>query len=218
MNTQLSGCFYLKFNICLIIVLIYILWFVLSGNQCQQGNDQHASLVFMSNQERDIIRSYLNKSHTMLEYGSGYSTLYFSQFVRAYYSIEHDRRWYETVKTLINRSSSASSVIKQYVLIPVDPGYKGWPGGFVEGTREQFDDYIRAIHSLNVSKFDIVLIDGRARVECALEIRPFIHNETVIFVHDYTNRPYYKPISTEYYRLILQTYEGQTLAAFKPRI
>jgi hypothetical protein len=41
--------------------------------------DRLASLVFMSAIERTIISAYLNKSQTMLEYGSGYSTLYFPQ-------------------------------------------------------------------------------------------------------------------------------------------
>jgi hypothetical protein len=211
-----------KYNFCIIFILMIILWCAVNWKKfschfSQQETDKFASLVLMSTQERDIIRSYLTKSHTMLEYGSGYSTLHFAQFVRAYYSIEHDRGWYNLTKTLINRSPSVSSIIKQYVLIPVDPGYKGWLGGFAEGNRKQFHDYIRAVHSLNVSKFDIVLIDGRARVECALEIRPFIRKDSIVFVHDYTHRTYYKDISRQYYRLILQTYEGQTLAAFKPR-
>lgn len=179
--------------------------------------DVYKSKLFMSALERDLIRLYLNESHTMLEYGSGYSTLYFSQFVGAYYSIEHDKRWYETIRDIIRRSSLLSSKIKQYKLSRVDPGYKGWSGGFQEGTREQFDAYIRTVHSFDVTHFDRVLIDGRARTECALEIKPYLHNDSIIFVHDYANRPVYWKVIEGNYKKILQTFQGQTLAIFKPR-
>ena len=47
----------------------------------------------MSLQEISIVETHLDPNDTMLEWGSGYSTLWFSQFVREYYSIEHDEGW-----------------------------------------------------------------------------------------------------------------------------
>ncbi|CAF4273159.1 unnamed protein product, partial [Adineta steineri] len=183
----------------------------------EEETNKYASLVFMSAEERNIIRLYLNKSHTMLEYGSGYSTLYFSQFVNAYYSIEHNEQWYKTIKNLIDHSPIVSSIIKKYILISINPGYKGWKGGFSEGNKIQFHDYIQAVHSLNVRKFDRVLIDGRARVDCAFEIYPYLDRNSIIFVHDYTKRSHYFNISKKYYKIILQTYEDRTLVVFKLR-
>ncbi|CAF1293081.1 unnamed protein product [Adineta steineri] len=205
------------FTVLLIVLLIIINYNKLFCVTYEEEINKYSSLVYMSAEERNIIRLYLNKSHTMLEYGSGYSTLYFSQFVNAYYSIEHNEQWYKTIKSLIDHSPIISSIIKKYILIPIKPGYKGWLDGYSDGNKIQFHDYINAVHSLNVNKFDRVLIDGRARVDCAFEIYSYLDKNSIIFVHDYTNRDYYSNISKKYYKIIFQTYEGQTLAAFKLR-
>ena len=47
----------------------------------------------MSPQEISLIESFLEPRDVMLEWGSGYSTLWYSKFVRDYYSIEHDQKW-----------------------------------------------------------------------------------------------------------------------------
>lgn len=39
----------------------------------------------------------------MLEWGTGYSTLWYSQFVSKYYSIEHDATWYNTIHSNITQ-------------------------------------------------------------------------------------------------------------------
>lgn len=205
--------------ICLLTIILSISLYYSSITLPEEKEGNHyQSKVWMSALERDLIRSYLNRSHTMLEYGSGYSTLYFAQFVASYYSIEHDRRWYTTLSKMIRRSSSLSSKIKQYKLVSVEPGYKGWPGGFEEGNREQFDAYIKAVHSFSISTFDRVLIDGRARSECALQVKTLLHHDSIVFIHDYTPRPFYWKIIEKHYEKILQTYQGQTLAIFRPRL
>jgi len=37
---------------------------------------------------------------------------------------------------------------------------------------------------------DIVLIDGRARADCALEVLPFLRPESRVFIHDWTESRY----------------------------
>ena len=49
--------------------------------------------VWMSPQEASLIESHLTPEDTMLEFGAGYSTMWFSQFVKEYYSIEHNETW-----------------------------------------------------------------------------------------------------------------------------
>ena len=224
MSTFLVDSFTTRSSICPVLLLIISFVTIGLANRYDiirlrpKSDGRFGSLVFMSEVEREIIRLYLNQSHTMLEYGSGYSTLYFSEFVGSYYSIEHHRQWFSKIRSIIDRSPDAFSTIKNYTLVAVDPGYKGWPGGFSEGNREQFDRYIRAIHSFPLKKFDRVLIDGRARVDCAFEVHPFLHRDSVVFVHDYSNRPYYSNLTKEKYRIILQTFEGQSLAIFRPNL
>lgn len=47
----------------------------------------------MSPNEIALIESYLEPTDVMMEWGSGRSTLWYSQFVKEYYSIEHDKGW-----------------------------------------------------------------------------------------------------------------------------
>ena len=224
MSTYRVGSYAKRNNISLMLLLIVSFVTIGLANRYDvlhfrpKSDGRFASQVFMSEVEREIIRLHLNKSHTMLEYGSGYSTLYFSAFVAAYYSVEHHRQWFSKIRSIIDRSPDGFSTIKNYTLVAVDPGYKGWPGGFSEGNREQFDRYIRIIHSFQVKKFDRVLIDGRARVDCAFEVHPFLHRDSIVFVHDYSNRLHYTNLTKEKYRTILQTFEGQSLAIFRPNL
>ena len=54
-------------------------------------------MPWMSQSEIQTIEKYLKPEFTMLEWGSGGSTLYFPKFVRKYYSIEHDMSWYDNI-------------------------------------------------------------------------------------------------------------------------
>jgi hypothetical protein len=52
---------------------------------------------WMSESEIQTIVKYLKKDDVMLEWGSGGSTNYFPQFVKEYYSIEHDQNWFNEI-------------------------------------------------------------------------------------------------------------------------
>ena len=61
-----------------------------------------SDVPFMHEKEYKFIESHLNNQMTMLEWGSGGSTLYFSKFVKNYHSIEHDQEWYDKIKPQID--------------------------------------------------------------------------------------------------------------------
>lgn len=169
--------------------------------------------VWMSVHEQMLIESYLDENNTMLEYGSGYSTLWFSQFVKSYYSIEHARDWYNMIRAEINSLPNV-----QYKLAAVDPGYRGWPGGFSEGTYEQFEEYIKAVDGFNIQSFDRVLIDGRARAFCAKYILKFLHENSYIFIHDYEGRTMYHENLDAYYTKIAIVFRGQSVVVARPKL
>ena len=61
---------------------------------CLPGVSRNMVLqVWMSPQEASLIESHLTPEDTMLEFGAGYSTMWFSQFVKEFYSIEHNETW-----------------------------------------------------------------------------------------------------------------------------
>lgn len=132
--------------------------------------------VFMSDEERLLIERLLGPDHLVLEWGAGGSTLHFSQLVRRYVSIEHDRGWHGRLRAL---NPPAELVLKE-----VDH-----PGG--PGNPAAFHDYIRYPANLGL-KFDRILIDGRCRVDCAMQV---IESELLapgglVFLHDWTRERY----------------------------
>lgn len=168
----------------------------------------------MSPQEQQLIESYLDDNQTMLEYGSGYSTLWFSQFVKHYYSIEHARDWYEAISAKINALPNV-----EYQLAAVDAGYRGWPGGFTEGTYEQFEEYIKAVDNFKPARkvFDRVLIDGRARAFCAKYILKYLHQGSYIFIHDFNGRTMYHDNLDAHYIKTAGVFEGQSVVVARPK-
>ena len=143
----------------------------------------------------------------MLEWGSGASTLWYSQFVKQYYSIEHTAEWYDKV------SPRLPSNVK-YHLSEVRPGYKGWPGGFSGGSQEQFANYIDEVHKLGLTHIDRVLVDGRARAHCAIAVIPYLTNTSRVFMHDYFLRPHYRVV-LEYFEEEVQVMTDQSLVVLR---
>lgn len=148
----------------------------------------------------------------MLEWGSGYSTAWYSQFVRKFYSIEHHKEWYETA-----HAGLANLHNVEHKLSHVPDGHKGWPGGYEEGTEEQFKEYIKAASEFGVEKYDRVLIDGRARAACAKYILPYLKPDSIVFMHDYHDRPFYHGVVNDHYEIVADINVGQSLAVLRPK-
>jgi hypothetical protein len=153
--------------------------------------DEKELTPWMHQREIEMILKSLSLDQGMLEWGAGGSTTLFSKSVRSYYSIEHELHWYQRL---------ASEVSKKNInvkLILVHPNaQRTTPSRY-----EQFKDYVDAVSTLGVSYFDRVLIDGRARPECAKAVLPYIDKKSVVFIHDF-----YMP-GREYYRSVLDHYE-----------
>jgi hypothetical protein len=69
-----------------------------------------------------------------------------------------------------------------------------------EGTYKSHTDYVDypLVHLPNTS-FDKVLINGKARVACALRILPHLHSNSIVFFHDWFLRPEHYAAVLDYY-------------------
>lgn len=114
-----------------------------------------------------FLENRIKPEMTVFEYGSGSSTLWWSERVATVASCEHDLGWYNSVKTKV--PSNVEYLYHELVY-----------GG----------DYSRAILKYN-HKFDIVLIDGRDRVNCAKNSLPALKENGVI-VWDNSDRSKYQ--------------------------
>mmetsp|Transcript_19997 Transcript_19997/g.55562 ORF Transcript_19997/g.55562 Transcript_19997/m.55562 type:complete len:274 (+) Transcript_19997:169-990(+) len=136
--------------------------------------------VLMTPREQALVMGSLGSEKTMLEYGTGGSTKYYSRFVRQYYTIEHNQRFFEMMKPDLDALPNVVAHLE-----PVEKGYNGWTGGMNAGNYEQFHNYVHAIDKLGVKHFDVVLVDGRARVACAVNALKYLHKDSVVLLHDF---------------------------------
>lgn len=109
----------------------------------------------------------------VLEFGAGYSTLWWAERARSVSSVESDPQWHELLRDRLNGRSNVELVLAtstdEYV-------------AFGEGRR-----------------FDVVVVDGDERAECAAAALERVTDDGVIVVDDaegYWGRPGTYPILT----------------------
>jgi protein-L-isoaspartate O-methyltransferase len=93
----------------------------------------------------DFIESRLHSQLTMLEYGSGYSTLYYSKRLKHVHAVEHDEPWFREMSGQMPPNVSLSHVALD--------------------TNGKYASFAKN----SATKFDVIVVDGRDRVNCIKE-------------------------------------------------
>ena len=55
----------------------------------------------MGKEEVECILSKIDRSKTLFEWGSGMSTIFFSQYCRLLHTVEHDKKWVDITYNLL---------------------------------------------------------------------------------------------------------------------
>jgi hypothetical protein len=134
--------------------------------------------MWMTENEQNFLRKNLNSTQRVLEWGCGASTIDISNIVNEVHSIEHNEDWYNKIKQELLNNTNVFLYLCQ-------PDEKYVEGGHC-GTYEQFKTYITK--PIKLGKFNLIFIDGRARIECAKICKDISHEDTLIFIHDYKGR------------------------------
>ncbi len=133
----------------------------------------------------------------MLEYGSGLSSVFFAGKVGELTSIEHHEGWFLKVQRLLTDRR-----IQNVNLLFIPQNSEGEAGApsfqktnALEGFRyrKEYYHYFEKVTEFPNGYFDVVLIDGRARVECALNVLPKIRKPGMLIL-DNSERERYLPI------------------------
>jgi len=145
----------------------------------------HPVKPYMKHKEIDIIIELLEKKKPKycLEYGSGYSTCFFRKYINKntlWVSVEHDRYWADKIRHMVGANT------KVYY---VPPNNYPWTDKHCDGSYRDLRDYIKFPRSLGI-KFDLILIDGRARKYCLIEALNLLNRDGIVILHD-ANRKYY---------------------------
>lgn len=150
----------------------------------------------MTAKEFGFISSILNEDDTVLEYGSGSSTLYFSKYVKNYYSIEHVKAWYDTVSSQVQNNTKIFHVECFFRDNNIHCDYSS------EDHKLKWQPYFKKVHELPCGKYNKILIDGRARAYCAVEVLEYLDVNGLLMIHDYTHRSKYHNIVESLYKKI----------------
>ena len=123
------------------------------------------------------------------EFGSGASTYLASYYNITTYSVESDVKWHKKLKK--------HGVKANFITIDLNVTYAGYPGKNtnVKHWKKYIQAYKRKFNA------DIILIDGRFRVACALDIFSKIRNDTIILIHDYVYRKKYHILENFYIKV-----------------
>lgn len=151
----------------------------------EQEQPLNYSAIWMGREEADVFLKYMRQGVRLyLEWGSGGSTLNFAPLTQEKaYSIEHDENWCKQMQEELAVRDLANKV--EIHCVPVRRGYLGWgKSPFEEGTYEQFESYINEIDLLDEPIFDLILIDGRARVPAAIKSLAYISENSLVVIHD----------------------------------
>ena len=133
------------------------------GYPCKLNGDP---IPWMNYNVVSFLESRLTKDMSLFEYGSGYSTLFYSNLVREVTSVETNVDWYNKMKKLI---------INNVHLIYLD----------LKENRE-YCEYI----SMANKKYDIIVIDGRDRNRCTENAINSLSEKGVIIFDDTSHADY----------------------------
>lgn len=155
-------------------------------------------IPWMETWEIEVVKMVLMNLHPSrcLEWGAGYSSIYFSKFLpknSIWYSVEHDLRWARKIqfKLWLRIPFRDGTKIKIFHVPPNDPAFIKRYGE--EGEYSDLNDYVDFPKKLGY--FDFIFIDGRARKDCLIRAYEVIKDRGVVVLHDANRRYYHEPFS-----------------------
>jgi len=156
----------------------------------------HHEKPWMKEAEYKLILKYLMPHYEMLEWGAGKSSCLWSTFVTKLMSIEHNVKWAGQVKEHLQTN-------QQVMAAPRNKRYAGYRIRKKPTPANAYNEYIHAPEYLG-APYDAILVDGRARPQCAFEALFLLRNlNSMVFIHDYySNIP-----DRSYYHIVERWYD-----------
>jgi hypothetical protein len=155
---------------------------------------------FDSAETTDWFRIKLKAASQYLEYGSGGSTYLAAQLGLSFICVDSDKYFLESVKNKIKKNGLYNDKLQIFKHAYIGlTGPWGKPVCFKkpsEARLKLFASYSEPPEACLSKTFtpDLILVDGRFRVACALKIIKLLRKSTnwTLIVDDYTIRPQYK--------------------------
>lgn len=114
----------------------------------------------------EFVKERLNSEITVFEFGSGNSTIWYANKVKEIHALEHDKSWFETIRSLLPENANVY---------------------FSELKEDKYYSYLKKLDL----KFEIIIVDGRERVNCIMHSVKYLTNNGVLILDD-SERDFYQ--------------------------
>jgi predicted O-methyltransferase YrrM len=128
----------------------------------------------------------------VFEYGSGASTVWLARRAHEVHTVEHDVDFSATVTDLTSEYTNVTA----YIVPPakIDDSRDS----VIRSERRSnesldFTNYVKSIHSVD-GRFDLIVIDGRARVACLRESLPRLKDGGIVVFDNILRKRYAKAL------------------------
>lgn len=145
----------------------------------------------------EFLKNWLTQDMHVFEYGSGGSTLFCAEHAKSIFSVDHDPEWYSITKDAIEKANFNNvdyNLIKpqlynnyqsdNYLKLEECISVRGEFSGM------NFKEYVHAIDHFDDAFFDLVIVDGRARLSCIGKAMRKIKKDGFLLL-DNAEREYY---------------------------
>jgi hypothetical protein len=137
--------------------------------------------------EREYVETYYRGARSILEYGSGGSTVLAAKIGRPVISVESDKAWAERLSAHLAPISATAQVHH----VDIGPTEK-WGMPSRPRFHGRFHRYALSVWDRpDLADPDLVLVDGRFRVACLAAVMLRTKRPTTVLVDDYIDRPHY---------------------------
>jgi len=157
---------------------------------------------WMAYEEIEIIEQLLKRfqPRNILEWGAGYSTLWFPKFINKnakWEAVEHEKEWFNKIDMMNENKNVNISLIQ--------PNHFPWSDEYGDGAYSDLKDYVE--FPSHFSKFDFILVDGRARKDCLVKAHEIIAANGIIVLHDAERQYYHESFPLYKYQIMLSNYD-----------
>ena len=119
----------------------------------------------------NLLKERLNKDLRLFEYGTGYSTLFYASRVQDVISIEYDKTWFDLMGAKV--PNNVSLIFRE---------------------KDIDGEYCRTINEFK-QKFDVIIVDGRDRVNCVKQAITRLTPGGVVILDDSSRKKYQQAIN-----------------------
>lgn len=127
----------------------------------------------------DFVAEILPANARVFEYGGGGSSIWLSDRGARLTVVEHDMDWSRRLRYVLP---------SEVELLEAPPT----ASGTITSSRRTgfFDDYVKAIDGYPDGSFDLVIVDGRARVDCVVRAKSKVRDGGYLLLDDSDRRHY----------------------------